>query len=99
LSTLSISYCSTPFSFSFETEPGVASDKIQLSVKLLAARLRENLDATTAGPAVLGRVRILVDPDLLHRGRTDARANTTWGNRHTTSHATAVATIFDTPRF
>ncbi len=52
----------------------IAEDDVRVAVVLLRARLDENLDAATARPRVLGRVRVLIDLDLLDGGRAHVEA-------------------------
>ena len=51
----------------------VAEDRVDIAVVLVPAGLGENLDAPAARPRVLGRIRILVDADLLHGRRADVQ--------------------------
>ena len=44
---------------------GVAPDRIEFTVILLRARLRQDLDSAASRPRVLRRIRVLVDFDLL----------------------------------
>ena len=54
-------------------EARVAKDEIAFAFVRLAARFREDLDSSAAGPRVLRRIRVLVDFDLLHGRRADAQ--------------------------
>jgi hypothetical protein len=46
-------------------EMRIANTRFVLGVVFLRARLRQDLDAPASRPRVLGRIRILVDADLL----------------------------------
>ena len=54
-------------------ESGIAKQEIQLAVKIRRAALGDQFQARAPRPGKTRRVRILIDPDLLHSGRSDAR--------------------------
>src|SRR5262249_7396717 len=54
-------------------EPGITQDDVAFPLQLLASRLCEDFNPATALPRVLSGVRILIDLDLLDRGRTHSK--------------------------
>src|ERR1700756_4217282 len=54
-------------------ENGIAEQEIKFAVEIWSSALGDQFHARAPRPGKTRRVRILIDPDLLHSGRSDAR--------------------------
>jgi len=68
---------------------GVAIDEVELAVVVVGGGLGDDLHLAAAGPVVLRRVGILVDPDLLNGGSGDGGAI----GLHTVDHQAGAAGV------